>query len=80
VVPAAAVLLGGVGLESQSLDDTMAILMLVFCAVYLYLAAGTVYGGRGAVRVFKATVLVLAAAGIVLGYRFLILLITLYST
>jgi hypothetical protein len=47
--------------------------------VYLFIAAGTVYKERGASRVFKALLLVTVTVGIVLGYRFALLLITLYT-
>ncbi len=39
-----------------------------------------VYGAAGALRVFKAAALVIASASIFLGYRFLLLILTLYST
>ncbi len=47
--------------------------------MYLHVATGNVYGGTGASRVFKVVALTLAVAGIVLGYRFVLLLITLYT-
>jgi hypothetical protein len=71
---------GGPGLRSQLLDNLLAIFLLLVCALYLYLSAGTVYQTRGWMRTFKSIVLVLAAAGIFLGYRFFLLLFTLYTT
>jgi hypothetical protein len=50
------------------------------CAGYLYLAIGRVYGGRTAERVVRAAVLTVGVTAIVLGYRFALLLITLYTT
>ena len=53
---------------------------LTACAAYLYVAIGPVYGASGAMRVFKAIALALAAAAIVPGYRFVLFLIILYAT
>jgi hypothetical protein len=44
------------------------------------MAAGSVYAASGATRIFKVLPLVLAVGGIFLGYRFVLLLITVYST
>ena len=71
---------GGRGLESESFDHTLSIVELVACAIYLYVAAGTVYGAKGAARVLKILPLAIAVGGIFLGYRFALLLITLYNT
>ena len=62
------------------LDNGIAIGSLLICALYLYWSAGRVYGGSGITRIFGAVLLVLAAASIFLGYRFILLLITLYTT
>jgi hypothetical protein len=67
IIPAVDVLFGGAGLASQKLDNAIAIVLLGLCATYLYLATGTVYGASGAIRVFKAVALVVAAASIFLG-------------
>ena len=48
--------------------------------MYLFLAIGTVYGERNTSRVLKSLLLTTAAVGIILGYRFSLLLITLYTT
>ena len=73
-------LFGGRGLESANFDHALSIVELGVCAVYLYIAAGAVYGARGVVRMITLLPLVAAVAGIYLGYRFALLLITLYST
>lgn len=73
-------MLGGTGLDSESFDHAVSVVEVAICAVYLYVAAGTVYGGTAAARLLKVVPLVLAAAGIVLAYRFTLLLITLYTT
>ena len=72
--------LGGGGLSSARIDNIISLINLAVCATYLYVATGAVYGARGWTRVAKALVLALAAAGILLGYRFSLLLITLYIT
>jgi hypothetical protein len=74
------VVFGGRGLESESFDHLLSIAELLACATYLYIAVGAVYGARGATRALKVLLLVVSVAGIFLGYRFVLLLITLYST
>jgi hypothetical protein len=71
--------LGGAGLNPRA-DIVVSALILACCAAYLYRATGTVYGARGTTRVARAVVLALAMGGIVLGYRFVIFLVTLYTT
>ena len=73
-------LFGGRGLESGSFDHALSIVELMLCAIYLYIAAGTVYGARGVARILKVLPLALAVGGIFLGYQFTMLLITLNST
>ena len=53
---------------------------LARCVASIYLAIGPVYGATGALRATKAILLALAVAAIVLGYRFVLFLITLYAT
>ena len=74
------VLFGGAGLNSAAMDNVLSIFNLAACAVYLYIATGRVYGGKGIIRAAKIAILAPAVATIFLGYRFLIFLITLYST
>ena len=71
---------GGPGLRSARMDNVLSAVNVVACAVYLYLGIGVVYQARGVVRVAKALVLTLALGVIVLGYRFLVFLITLFAT
>jgi hypothetical protein len=73
-------LLGFGGLDVPWVDDVLSVANLAACAVYIYLAIGPVYGATGALRAAKAILLALAVAAIVLGYRFMLFLITLYST
>ena len=79
-VAAVDVLLGGAGLNSPRMDNALSVINLAACATYLYVATGTVYGASGAIRVVKALALALAVAGILLGYRFVLFLFTLYTT
>jgi hypothetical protein len=58
----------------------MTVLIVLCCAAYLYRAIGAVYGARGVGGGAKALVLATAMGFIVLGYRFVIFLVTLYST
>lgn len=79
-VGAVHVLLGGEGLQSARLDNVLSGINFAAAALYLYVATGAVYGARGALRVVKVLALTAGAAGILLAYRFLLFLITLYST
>ena len=80
LIPATDRWLGGAGLASPVLDNSLAISSLLISAIYLYLSAGRVYGGGGRTRIFKAAMLALIAGSIFLGYRFTLLLVTLYTT
>jgi hypothetical protein len=70
---------GGAGLDSARIDRAVSIVQLIACGIYLYFATGTMYGSRGIRRILEIIPLTLAVAGIVLGYRFTLLLITLYT-
>ncbi len=72
--------LGGPGLASLWLDNAMAVTALLVCSVYLYSAAGTVYECSGGEQIFKALLLVVAAFVVFFGYRFLLFVMTLYTT
>jgi len=73
-------LLGFGGLDAPLVDNVLSVANLAACAVYIHLATGPVYEATGALRIIKAVVLALAVAAIVLGYRFVLFLITLYAT
>jgi hypothetical protein len=62
------------------MDHALSIAQLLICAVYLYVAVGAVYGSKRGIRVVQVAVLALAVACLVLGYRFVLLPITLYTT
>lgn len=75
-----AIAAAGGGLASPRVDVVLSVLNTVACAVYPYVATGVVFGDRGAVRLGKVLVLALAANAIVVGYRFVLLPITLQTT
>jgi hypothetical protein len=72
-------LLGSGGLEAPLVDHVLSVANLAACALYAYVAIGPVYGASGGVRIIQAVVLTLAVGVIVLGYRFVLFLITLYA-
>jgi hypothetical protein len=71
--------LGGAGLASPVVDLVLTLFNLAASGLYLYLAIGVFYGGRGISRIAKAVGLAFVILGITLGYRFVIFLVTLYS-
>jgi len=79
-IAAVDVLFGGAGLKSSAMDNILSLLNVAACAIYLYFATGMVYDERGGWRIFKTAVLTVAVAGIALGYRFVLMPITLYTT
>ena len=68
---------GGSGLDSPRMDNILTALNLGIFGTYLYLAAGRAYGVAGWSRGLAALALALAAGFIMLGYRFVVFLITL---
>jgi hypothetical protein len=73
------VLCGGPGLESARMDDALSIFNMAGCATYLYVAIGRVYRARGAARLVASLVLSVGVAAVALGYRFGLLVLTLYT-
>lgn len=71
---------GAGGLESPTVDLVISVILFAACALYLYLAIGPVYQVTGLARLAQAIVLAIAVGSIVLGYRFVLFLITLYGT
>jgi len=61
-------------------DNAMAAALLLACAAYMYVASKKVYGARGAARVTQVVVLTVGVGAVVLGYRFALFLLTLYTT
>ena len=77
---AADVWFGGAGFESRLWDNAMAIALLLACAVYLDFALVRVYAARGWLCAVQGVLLAVGVAGIVLGYRFALFVIALYTT
>jgi len=71
---------GAPGLADPHVDNVISSLLLVAFAVYLYIAASRYFSSRGIGHAIKVMVLTVCAAGLVLGYRFALFLITLYAT
>ena len=72
--------LGGDGLHSPRVDLWLSALLLVGCIAYLFLALGRVYPAGWPARLLRSFGLGVVVAAIVPGYRFLIFIITLYTT
>lgn len=72
--------LGFGGLDVAMVDNVLSIANVSMCALYLYLSIGPVYGATGARRAVTALALTAACAAIVLGYRFVLFFITLYTS
>ena len=71
--------LGGAGLDAAWMDNTLTAVNLLACVAYLFVATGRVYGGGTASRLIKSLLLSAAVGAIVLGYRFVVFVITLYT-
>lgn len=67
-------------MASQALDNSIAVAALLISAVFLYVSTGRVYGAHGATKTIKAVLLTVATGSVFLAYRFILLLITLYTT
>jgi len=72
-------LFGGDGVFSPLLDNILTASLIVVIATYTYLSVGVVYGVHGLMKVIQALLLSIAVAAILVAYRFVIFLITLYS-
>lgn len=79
-VAAVDVMFGGAGLASAAIDNVLTALILAGATVYLYLSSARVYGVAGWHRVASSLLLALAVGVIVVGYRFAIFVLTLYTT
>jgi hypothetical protein len=80
LIPAISRFFGGVGLESEQFDHAIAVTLLLSSFCYIYFAVGRVYGVRGLAGLASSLLLTTAMAAVLLGYRFLLLVITLYVT
>lgn len=73
-------MLGGAGLASARVDHALTALHLAACAIFVFLAIGRVYGATGLRRAAQTAALTFSVLAIVLGYRLLLFVVTLYST
>lgn len=71
--------LGHGGLDTPAVDNVLSVVNLAACAVYLHLASGPVYGTAGLRRLVTTMLLAVSVAAIAIGYRFVLLFITLYG-
>jgi hypothetical protein len=62
------------------MDNALTALILAASTLYIHLASGKVYGVVGWSRVARSLLLALAVGAIVVGYRFAIFAVTLYTT
>ena len=72
-------LFGGPTVMPAPVDPFVSITLLAACAAYLYVAVGAVYATRGARRLLEVAVLSVGVAALVLGYRFALFALTLYT-
>ncbi len=71
--------LGFGGLQTPAVDLVLSVFNLAAGGLYLYLAIGPVYGTAGGLRMVQAVLLAISVATIVIGYRFLLFVITLLT-
>lgn len=64
----------------EFVDGVLSIALVCICAAYLYAATGAVYGDPPVARALKCAALTVGAAAIVLGYRFVLLVLTIFTT
>jgi hypothetical protein len=70
---------GGPAAMAPWVDPAVSIGLLAACAAYLYAAVGTVYASNGARRALEVAALTVSVATLVLGYRFALFVLTLYT-
>ena len=73
-------LTGGPGLVSPAVDMTLSLFNFAVCFAYLYFATGKTYDVQGAKRLLAALFVTICVAAIVIGYRFLMFVVTLSWT
>lgn len=73
-------LAGGPEARADWVDHVVSISLLAACAAYLYVAIGAVYASSGARRALEVAALTVGVATLVLGYRFALFALTLYTT
>ena len=80
VLADANLMLGGPGLESRGVDLALTAMNLLASGVYVFLAIKPVYGAIGWSRLARTIAMTATLQAIVLGYRFVLFLVTVYST
>ena len=71
--------MGGAGLASPVVDKALTLFNLAATGLYLWWAIGAFYESRGLARIVQAAGLAVLVGLIVLGYRFVIFLVTIIS-
>ena len=61
-------------------DNAIAVALLLACGVYTYVASRKVYAAHGVARTVQVVVLTTGVGAVVLGYRFGLFVLTLYTT
>jgi len=74
------VLAGGPGLDAAVMDNLWSIVALAACAAWILAALRRLFAQRGPAWIARGLLLALAAGALVPGYRFLVFLVTLYTT
>jgi hypothetical protein len=74
------VFVSGIRLSPSTMDIVVSYVLVGCAAAYLFVAAGRVYAERGVGRLVKVLILAIASGFTVIGYRFVVFLITLYTT
>lgn len=72
--------LGASGASGSTVDVGLGLVQMSVYAIYLYSATRVVFGISGMARATAVAVMVAASAGIIVGYRFVVFLLTLYTT
>ncbi|MFL6593078.1 MAG: DUF3667 domain-containing protein [Luteimonas sp.] len=73
-------LVGGPALRSPAFDHVLSVLLLAACVAYLHRAVARVYPGKSLPTALRTALLGVAIALVFMGYRFILLPITLWTT
>lgn len=79
-VAGVSVLAGGPGLHSPAMDVVLTLANLAGCILYLHFALGRVFPSAPVARAACAAVLGAVVVALMIGYRFVIFIVTLYTT
>lgn len=70
----------GRGLSDPGIDTAISLALVLISGIYFYYSIPRVYAVDGKWRILSAVTLAVAAASIAIGYRFVVFLVTLYTT